>query len=417
MKRVAIVGGGIAGLTAAFRLHRHCELTLFERSGRLGGNAYTHLTPEGYGVDIAVAAFGKAGYQRFYPLLEELGIRPKGSWGAYVACHDLDTKDGLYFTPGLKGLLAQNFALLNPRKIRSLVGVLRGVAEAQEALRRGELAEATVEQWLASAPRFDESGRIVLLCVLALLSSMSVPELLQAPASFFLRKLEAHSDVLSPKAAYSVRCVEGGTKRYVDALADRFRERIVLHSGVQRVVRSKDSVVVVAGSGEQRFDAVIFGCNADQALALLDEPTEAERRILGAWKYKEGRVVLHRDHSSFPVRDLTQAYTFLYTNRNGRLETSVNGALWRLPGVPSSCDYLSSQHPNFEIRPELIELSTVLRTPIFDAQSLAVQPELDSLNGARRSYYCGSHFGFGLHEDAVRSAERCAELVRAQILS
>ena len=114
--------------------------------------------------------------------------------------------------------------------------------------------------------------------------------------------------------------------------------------------------------------------------------------------------MVHTDLSAFPPRALMQAFTFLYTERAGRLCTSVNGSLWREPGVRRDCPYVSSQHPNFPIAPSAIELETTLRTPIFDAASCRTIAELPSLNGIERSYYCGSHFGYGLHEDAVRSA-------------
>ncbi|MCK5798374.1 MAG: hypothetical protein KAI47_14380, partial [Deltaproteobacteria bacterium] len=143
---------------------------------------------------------------------------------------------------------------------------------------------------------------------------------------------------------------------------------------------------------------------ADQAHALLSDATEDERRLLGAWKYKEGRVVVHRDHACFPPQTLTQAYTFLYTQGDGVLNTSVNGSLRHEPGVSPRCDLIASQHPNFPIDPDTIELDAVLRTPMFDFDAVATIDALPGLNGARRSYFCGSYFGHGLHEDAVRSA-------------
>ena len=149
---------------------------------------------------------------------------------------------------------------------------------------------------------------------------------------------------------------------------------------------------------------MIFACNADQALELLDAPTPLERELLSAWRYKDGRLVVHRDHTAFPKRELMQAYTFLYRRRDGGFSTSVNGSLWFEPGVPRTCDLIASQHPNFPIREDRIELDTVLRTPIFDFRSCATTARLPELNGVKNTYYCGSHFGYGLHEDAIRSA-------------
>jgi predicted NAD/FAD-binding protein len=202
-----------------------------------------------------------------------------------------------------------------------------------------------------------------------------------------------------------VRCASDGTQGYVNALASRFRKQIVLGSNIQKVRRLGNQVLLLQEGVEPMvFDKVVFACPAPVALAMLEAPTEQEKKLLGAWRYKPGRVVVHRDHSAFPERSLMQAYTFLHTTKDGVLETSVNGALWHLPYVRKSCDYISSQHPNFLIRDELIEFDTVLHTPIFDFKSIATIPLLPSLNGVKNSFFCGSHFGFGLHEDAVTSA-------------
>jgi len=143
-------------------------------------------------------------------------------------------------------------------------------------------------------------------------------------------------------------------------------------------------------------------------LALLAAPTPLEYELLGAWRYKDGRVVVHRDHGAFPPRALIEAYTFVYTMRDGKMETSVNGALWHEPQAPQGCEYISAQHPNYPIREDLIDLDTTLRTPLFDFKSVATIPRLPELNKQGSTFYCGSYFGYGLHEDAVTSAKAVA---------
>ena len=419
--RVCVVGAGIAGLTAAHRLKQRYEVTVLERSDRVGGNAYTYTTRDGDSLDIAVAAFGKRGYRRFFGLLGELGVRTVPRYTSFVSIHDLDRGTGLYVTPTLRGLIAQRFALLRPSRAASLVQTSLGVARLKRLLRAGELDGLTVREALRRAPAFAEvpgvagDPRRLLLSVLCLLSSMSADEVLDAPATFFVGKLAAHDDVLSPRATYSVHCIAEGTRAYVDALASGVRDRVVLGARVASVSRDEGGVTVHHADGrEERFDHLVLACHADEALAMLASPTRDERALLGPWRYKDGRVVVHRDHRAFPPRPLMQAFTFLYRERDGRFDTSVNGALWHEPYARPGCEVISSQHPNFPIQADLIEMETVLRTPIFDAPAVATQPSLGRLNGAQRTYYCGSYFGHGLHEDAVRSALDVAALLGCQ---
>ncbi|MBI5211169.1 MAG: FAD-dependent oxidoreductase [Elusimicrobia bacterium] len=300
--------------------------------------------------------------------------------------------------------------LFRPANLKSLAKTFIGLQRAQHRLASGSLKGVTLGRCLSELPEFSGDAKIILLSALCLLSSMQVHELLASPAEFFLAKLRTHHDVISPKAVYSVRCVRDGTRRYVNALAARYRGNIRFHARIRAVERvAKGARVVMEDGSREEFAAAVFACNPDQALALLAAPTPLEIELLGAWRYKDGRVVVHRDHGSFPPRALIEAYTFLYTLHDGTMDTSVNGALWHEPQAPKDCAYISAQRPNYPIRPDLIELDTTLRTPLFDFKSVATTPRLPELNRRGPLFYCGSYFGYGLHEDAVSSAKAVAE--------
>jgi hypothetical protein len=408
-RRIAIIGGGVAGLAAGYSLSRKHDVVLFEKSGRIGGNAYSHKTPDGGVLDIAVAAFGKAGYKNFYALLAELDIPTELCRNSYLSFHNMDTKEGLYLTLSARGALYQGFELFRPANLQSLAQLFIGLQRAQHRLSSGSLKGVTLGRCLEELPEFSGDAKVIFLSALCLLSSMQVHELLESPAEFFLNKLRTHHDVISPKAVYSVRCVRDGTRRYVNALAARYRKNIRFNARIRSVERGeKGAVVVMEDGSRETFDAAVFACNPDQALALLAAPTPLEYELLGAWRYKDGRVVVHRDHGAFPPRALIEAYTFVYTMRDGKMETSVNGALWHEPQAPQGCEYISAQHPNYPIREDLIDLDTTLRTPLFDFKSVATIPRLPELNKQGSTFYCGSYFGYGLHEDAVTSAKAVA---------
>lgn len=414
-KKIAIVGGGIAGLTAAYRLYRNNEITLYEKQSRLGGNACTHRTMQGDEVDIAVAAFGKAGYPTFFSLLDELGVERGRSLNSNVSFHNLDTRKGVYITPfSLKALFAQNFAMFSPGHLKSFYRLTKGLAEANAMLKRGELEGKTMAEAFGAKPWFEGEVKAFLMSALCLLSSMQAEEIMVSPAEFFIRKLDVHNDLISAKSFYSITAVKNGTKSYVAALTKDFLPRIRPGTGVKEIVRCDGKVFITDEKGNKsEYDAVILATPANESLRLLKNPTAEEKKILGKWKYKAGRIVVHTDASSFPPRELMQAYTFLYTDRNGRFDTSVSGALWHEPGVREDCPYISTQHPNFPIDPEKIDFDTVFYTPIYDNESVAVMDKLPSLNGKLNTYYCGSYFGYGLHEDAVVSAMAAARMLGA----
>ena len=421
-EKIAIIGGGVAGLTAAYLLHQHYDVTLFEKSGRLGGNAYTITTPEGEEADIATALFGKSSYKNVFKLFRKLNIdtvgafrrKPFGVSGPGLSFYHLDSKQGMFLTPGLKGLFAQHFDILRPDRVMSMLRFLRGLQKAQTAAQRGELDGLTIEEALEKIPQLRGDARLIFISCLCLISSMHCNNVLAAPASYFIEKLKVYDDLLPlmPKTLFSVSFVKNGTRSYVRALSEPYRERIILNARITTVRRQQTRVQVRMDDGKELlFDKVIFACNADQALGLIDEPTQDEKRLLGAWKYTEGRIVVHSDHTRFPRRELMEGYTFLYRDAGRYIETSVNGSLWALPGISKKCDLISTQHPNFPIAQDRIVFEKVFRTPIFDRPSCAAIGELPSLNGVRNTYYCGSHFGFGLHEDAVTSALEVARLL------
>jgi predicted NAD/FAD-binding protein len=416
-KQIAIIGGGIAGLTAACLLREKHDVTLFEKSERLGGNAYTLTTPDGEEVDIAAAVFGKSSYRNVFRLFRKLnidtvgsfGMAPLGLSGLGASFYDLDAKKGIFLTPGLKGLAAQNFGILMPHRVWSIWQLMRGIKRAHALLRQGGLEGLTIEEALRKVPPLRGDAKIMFLSCLCLISSMHCEDVLDAPAGFFIEKLQKHDDLMPPRAFFSVRFAKNGTKSYVQALSSPFRDNIMLNAKIRTIKRRDAGVQVLMEGGEELFfNAVVFACNADQALALLQDPTAEEKRLLGAWKYTEGRIVVHADHSRFPKRELMEGYTFLYQDRGRCIETSVSGSLWSLPGVSKKLNLISTQHPNFPIEKDRVVFEKIFRTPVFDFKSCPTIRELPSLNGVRNTYFCGSHFGFGLHEDAVTSAVEVA---------
>lgn len=417
-KKVAIIGGGVAGLTAGYLLHEHYDVTLFEKAERIGGNAYTLTTPGGEDLDIAACAFGKFSYRNLFRLFSKLrietvspaGTNPFGTLGLGIGFRNLETKKGFYMTPGIRGLTAQRFKILSPARISCIRRAVAGLKTASKLLEAGDLEGRSVAEAMEIIPEFGGDAKLIFIGGLCLISSMHCEDVLDAPASFFIEKLRVHGDLLPPKAIFSVRFPKSRTRSYVEALSAGFRDRIVMKASIRTVGRKDNTVTVMMENGEKfLFDKAVFACNADQALKLLERPTAEEARLLGAWRYTEGTIVVHSDNTRFPRRELMEGYTFLYRDAGRYMETSISGSLWALPGALKDGNLISTQHPNFPISRDRILFEKVFRTPLFDRNSCSTIHELPSLNGIHNTYYCGSHFGFGVHEDAVSSAIAVAE--------
>ncbi|MEN8166486.1 MAG: FAD-dependent oxidoreductase [Pseudomonadota bacterium] len=411
MQRIAIIGGGIAGLTAAYLLHKRYYITLYEKSNRVGGNAYTYTTSDGIDADVGVMSFERKAYRNFFRLMEHLGIDSVSGagqmGGGFV---NLQTDEASYISPHLRGLIAQRFGFFNPSRLINNLLLPLGMQDAKKLVRSGAFQGLTLEQALQRLPRIKKEGKLAFISTLCMMSSMHCDELLASPAEFFFGKLNRYGTLFPPQILWRIRFMRQGTRSYIEKLSSPIQDGIKLNARIQSVVRNDQGVVLVMHDGERHhYDRVIFACHADQALSLLDRPSEREQNLLGVWRYTKSEIVVHRDLSPYPQKDLLDGYTFLYTKGGRYINTSVTFSLWILPTAPMHSDWMITQHQNFPIRQDRIDATFALKTPIFDFAAVAAQAELPRLNGELHSYYCGSHFGFGLHEDAVTSAIRVAE--------
>lgn len=404
MERIAVIGGGIAGLVAAHMLKTRYDVRLFEKSNRLGGNAFTVTDRDKIKHDIAVGVFIRSGYPHFFRLLDHFDVKTKVIPGLHLTFKNLTNNDATYLTSSWQSLKAQNFQILKPEKFFPLFGLSRKVQSAFTYFRSAPDSTTTFRDFCIDVLHLDSFPYEILLNILCLLTSMLPSQIEGAPAHFFFRKIEKY-DIVSLSSFRSLRVIRGRTQRYISELSKPLRNCIALGTEVCAVDRSDGLVRITTADGsEHEFDKVVFACNADQALRLLNSPTADESRLLGAWRYNNGEVVLHSDNAFLPNGALRGLFNFTYsTNSHGMTDSSVSGYV--------SPTLFATQHPNFPIKEECVLLRTRLRTPIFDNRSIPTIAELPSLNGHLNSFYCGSHFGFGLHEDAIASAsEVCKQL-------
>jgi len=412
-EKIAIIGGGIAGLTAGYLLHERYDVTLFEGDNRLGGNAYTLDTRSDEEIDISVFFYSRLEYPNFCKLLKKLGIE-SATWpmeGLSQSFQNLTTKRTHYLscdtTRPASILSAKNFKSLFQQGI-----VIWNYSKGARLSKAGQFKDRTLRQALTFLPGLkDDVAKLAILPV-CLMTSMYWNELMDAPAEFVFAKIEKQFGSLRKFSSW--RLLPCKTREYIDKLADPFRDKIRLNSPVRAVSRADKSVTVKLDDGEElQFEKVIFACPADRALALIEDATAEETRLLGAWRYNEGLVVVHTDSSAYPPEHLWAMYSYLYSDEGGEIDTSINAHYRFQNGVPDNSRYIGTQYPNISFRKESIEFQKVFRTPVYDGKSTASIEALPSLNGTLNSFFCGSHFGYGLHEDAVTSAVNVGKMLGA----
>ena len=411
--RIAIVGSGISGLVAAHQLHPRHEIRLFEAADRIGGHTHTvDVTLEGrrYAVDTGFIVYNDATYPNFSRLLSELGVATQPSDMSFgLHCE----RSGLEWSSvGLRGLFAQPRNLLRPSFHRMLRDVPR-FHSAARALLSAPDEKATLGDYLRGGAYSEEFVEHFVRPMGAAIWSADPADFLEMPAATFVRFFHNHG-LLQVRGGPQWRAVCGGSARYVESLIAPFRDRIRLSCPVRSVRREDDAVAIESSAGAERFDRVVFAVHSDQALGLLADPSEAERAVLGAIRYQRNDAVLHTDASLLPRRRAARA------SWNYRIPHEAGGAalvtydMNRLQGLGAPRPLLVTLNGSDRIDPRQVIQQEVVHHPVFDADAVAAQRLHGSISGRRRTHYCGAYWGYGFHEDGVRSAlSACAEIGEA----
>ena len=411
--RIAIVGGGVSGLVCARLLHRRHDVRVFEASDWAGGHAHSVRveTPGGAReVDTGFVVYNERTYPLFTRLLGELGVATQPTEMSFsVSC----ARTGLEYNGGsLQGLFAQPRNLVRPAFLALLRDVLRFYREAP-ALLAARDAKLSLGEWLSARGYGEAFVAQHLVPMGAAIWSCTPGQVLEFPVHAFVRFFANHG-LLQVRDRPQWRSVCGGSARYVEALIAPLRERVHLRERVRRVSRRRDGVELAIGRGAlERFDRVVFASHADQALAVLSDPTRAERAILSALRFEANDVVLHGDPSLLPRARRARAAWNFHVPDAPRDAATVTYDMGRLQRLDAGADLLVTLNRTRAIDPSRIFARFSYHHPVYDRAALDAQLERGAISGANRTHYCGAYWGYGFHEDGVRSAhEVAAEIER-----
>jgi predicted NAD/FAD-binding protein len=414
--RVAIVGTGISGLMAAHLLHRGHEIVVYEAAARLGGHANTVPVTDAHGthqIDTGFIVFNDRNYPNFERLLAELGIASQPSQMSF------SVSDGGRFeysgTPW--GLFARPTHLLSPRFLGMLREWRRFNREAQALIGMNGTAPS-LGVWLEQQGFSRLFIERLIVPQASAVWSADPEQMWSFPASFMAEFFDNHG-MYSLRDRPRWRTVAGGSARYVEAISAPWRDRVRLRAPVRRVERLGDRVRIEAENCESEdFDEVVIATHSDQALALLADPSEAERELLGAIPYQRNEAVLHTDTSLLPRRRAARAsWNFHLTDRSVTDRpggSTVTYWMNNLQRLRTERQYLVTLNRGEEIDPKQVIRRFAYEHPVYTREGVTAQARHAEISGVNRTHYCGAYWGWGFHEDGVVSALRACERIAAQ---
>jgi len=405
--RIAVVGSGIAGLGAAWLLHRRHEVTLYERNDYAGGHSHTLevATPGGpVPVDTGFMVFNRRNYPLLTGLFRHLDVATRKtdmSFGVSIGDGALE-----YAGSGLATLFAQPRNWFSATHYRMLAEILRFNREAKARLQDEAPGNLTLEEFLERGGYSGAFRNRYLLPMAAAIWSCPLQTMAGFPALSLFRFFYNHGllDIRNRPQWYTVR---GGSRSYVERMLADLEGCLLRERRVLSVERTGNGIAVGDASGERHhYEAVVMAAHADETLRMLVNPTANEQALLSRFSYQPNRVYLHTDTALMPRRRrVWSSWNYLAREEAGRTQ-AVSVSYWmnRLQGLDSAPPVFVSLNPLQQPAADSVIADMTYDHPVFDSGAMDAQQALPRLQGVGGIWYCGSYFGYGFHEDALQSA-------------
>ncbi len=410
MKNIAIIGGGIAGLSSAYYLRAHHNITIFEANDYVGGHTATvsvNVDNQRYAIDTGFIVFNDRTYPLFESLLAELNVAVQPTEMSF-SVHDATTGFE-YNGHTLKSVFSQARHYFSPSFYRFLFEIWRFNRTAKKWLQEGIPDTVSVGDFLKQCRFSSRFCSHYLLPMGAAIWSMPLGKMREMPLTFFLHFFENHGllDIIN-RPQWKV--IKGGSHQYVNALLNALSHVIKVNTPVTQVRRLPYGVEIMTSEETLQFDEVIFACHSDQALAILDDPSADEVAVLSALPYQKNRVTLHTDTDWLPTSKRAWAawnYRLLASDtEESPLTVTYNMNL--LQGISSPHTFCVTLNSSSNLDPKCILRQFEYAHPMFGFASLRAQKKKSLIQGKRNTWFCGAYWGYGFHEDGVASAKEVA---------
>jgi len=420
-EKIAIIGTGIAGMASAWLLDQRYQTILIDKKNYIGGHTNTisvnnEETDTVTAVDTGFIVYNEPNYPNLVGLFDTLEVATRATDMTFSASI---LNSGLeYAGNNLDTLFAQRKNLLSPRFIKLVYDILKFNRHAKALINDNQSdPELTLGEFLSDLHIGKAMQDDYLLPMAAAIWSCPPQQMQSFPAKSFAQFFNNHG-LLNVTDRPQWRTVIGGSQCYVEKLLSSFLGEIIINNGVSKVDRQADGVIITLEDGQQiEVDQVVIATHADEALSLLSNPTEQEQKLLSAFRYQENDTYLHTDPNLMPKqRKVWSCWNYL-AKQSGETTPSVSVSYWMnaLQGLDESQNYFVSLNPIYEIDPDKIIRRIHYMHPVFDNQAMAAQKQLHQLQGDNRTWFAGSYFGYGFHEDALSSAVSIAKNLNVPI--
>ncbi len=410
-QKIAVVGTGIAGMGAAWLLSQRHEITVYESDGRVGGHSHTVDVVDRQGraipVDTGFIVYNELNYPNLTALFAHLGAPTKKAEMDFAV--SLDNGALEYGSARPTAIFAQKRNVFSPRFWSMLLDLTRFYREAPTDKSLQAEARLSIGEYVKSGGYCAAFLEDHLFPQAAAIWSASVASIREYPAAALVRFFENHG-LLKIIGRPQWRTVTGGSRAYVERLTAPYADRIRLDCGVRAIRRLPDGVLITDTKGNtERYDQVLIASHGDQALAMLEDPSREEGQLLGAFRYTRNVAVLHTDLALMPQRRAAWSSWNYIGERGDPAGRCVTYWMNRLQSFESADPVLLTLNPYVPPDPAKVLKVERYDHPMFDAHAMAAQRRLWSLQGVRRTWFCGAYFGSGFHEDGLQSGLAAAE--------